>query len=123
MKNEEVIEEFKLCLESTSLVISDEACIVAIQSLKENAKLKSEIERLASDNAWLVLNKSEKEFENVDLIEEKDKLKAEIEQLLKLLKTSCDFCHYKCRHGNEEPCRSCKTYSNWKLKVSSNCIT
>ena len=60
-----------------------EAVCVFDRLNQENTKLKAENERLASDNSWLVLMKAEKEFENVDLLEERDKLKAEIEQLKK----------------------------------------
>ena len=85
------------------------------------------IEVLNKINPFNDNSKMQEYFESVEIainsIQEKTKLKAEIEQLKeelerykKLIPKMCENCEYEDLSGCEEPCDRCFLYSNWKLK-------
>ena len=112
MTNEEAIETLRLQRIFTNTSNIDvEAINIAIESLRENTKLKAEINRLNG--------KSEMYRDMADsFCNSNIKLKAEIEQLKELIPRICETCQHENLCGTDEPCDNCKNSKNWILKAA-----
>lgn len=91
-----------------------ESLTIAINSIQENTKLKAEIDRLNTQIAESNQEGVSILHDILELREENEKLKKEIENLL--VDKECWTCKHEELSPLSEPCYSCDDCVNWERK-------